>query len=103
MNDQLGLMIPVALRARVSSDRQDIDLSVPAQPRALRDYVEKNGDIVACASVSSFYGNRSENEVLEGDASRVAVAGVLFLQIDNSAIAGLEVTAPQLGEPLTLL
>ena len=29
---------PVALYARVSSDRQDVDLSVAAQMRALRDH-----------------------------------------------------------------
>ena len=34
---------PVALYARVSSDRQDVDLSVSAQLRALRDYADKNG------------------------------------------------------------
>ena len=34
---------PVALYARVSSDRQDVDLSVSAQLRALRDFAEKNG------------------------------------------------------------
>ncbi len=33
---------PVALYARVSSDRQDVDLSVAAQLRALRDYANKN-------------------------------------------------------------
>ena len=37
----------VALYARVSSDRQDVDLSVAAQLRALRDYAAKNGNIVA--------------------------------------------------------
>ena len=36
----------VALYARVSSDRQDVDLSVAAQLRALRDYAEKNGHII---------------------------------------------------------
>ncbi len=36
-----------ALYARVSSDRQDVDLSVAAQLRALRDYAEKNGYLVA--------------------------------------------------------
>ena len=46
MNDRLDL-IPVALYARVSSDRQDVDLSVAAQLRALRDYAEKNGYLVA--------------------------------------------------------
>ena len=38
---------PVPLYARVSSDRQDVDLSVAAQLRALRDYAEKNGYHVA--------------------------------------------------------
>ena len=38
---------PVALYARVSSDRQDVDLSIAAQLRALRDYARKNGYIVA--------------------------------------------------------
>ena len=45
MNDRLDL-IPVALYARVSSDRQDVDLSVAAQLRALRDYAEKNDYLV---------------------------------------------------------
>ena len=40
-------MTPVALYARVSSDRQDVDLSVAAQLRALRDYAEKNDYLVA--------------------------------------------------------
>ena len=38
---------PAALYARVSSDRQNVDLSVAAQLRALRDYAEKNGYLVA--------------------------------------------------------
>ena len=46
MNDRLDLM-PVALYARVSSDRQDVDLSVAAQLRALRDYAEKHDYLVA--------------------------------------------------------
>ena len=37
---------PAALYARVSSDRQDVDLSVAAQLRALRDYAHKNGYLV---------------------------------------------------------
>ncbi len=39
--------VPAALYARVSSDRQDVDLSVAAQLRALRDYAERNGYVVA--------------------------------------------------------
>ena len=44
---QMQPMTPAALYARVSSDRQDVDLSVAAQMRALRDYAEKNGYSVA--------------------------------------------------------
>ena len=40
-------LTPVALYARVSSDRQDVDLSVDAQLRALRDYAEKHDYLVA--------------------------------------------------------
>ncbi len=40
-------LTPAALYARVSSDRQDVDLSVAAQLRALREYAEKNGYSVA--------------------------------------------------------
>ena len=39
---QLSDFTPAALYARVSSDRQDVDLSVAAQMRALRDYAERN-------------------------------------------------------------
>jgi len=45
MNDRSDLT-PAALYARVSSDRQDVDLSVAAQLRALRDYAEKNGYMI---------------------------------------------------------
>ncbi len=39
--------ILAALYARVSSDRQDVDLSVAAQLRALRDFADRNGYLVA--------------------------------------------------------
>ena len=45
--NQLTDYTPAALYARVSSDRQDVDLSVAAQMRALRDYSRKNGYLVA--------------------------------------------------------
>ena len=47
MPTQLEEMTNAALYARVSSDRQDVDLSVAAQLRALRDYAKKNGYLVA--------------------------------------------------------
>ena len=40
-------LAPVAFYARVSSDRQDVDLSVAAQLRALRDYAQRNGYAIA--------------------------------------------------------
>ena len=45
--DQYMDHTPAALYARVSSDRQDVDLSVSAQLRALREYAKKNGYLVA--------------------------------------------------------
>ena len=36
-------LTPAAFYARVSSDRQDVDLSVSAQLRALKDYARANG------------------------------------------------------------
>ena len=44
---QLQPLTPAALYARVSSDRQDVDLSVAAQLRALRDYARNNGYSIA--------------------------------------------------------
>ena len=41
MMDQITGYTPAALYARVSSDRQDVDLSVAAQLGALRDYARK--------------------------------------------------------------
>ena len=40
-------LTPAALHARVSSDRQAIDLSVSAQLRALKDYDRASGYSVA--------------------------------------------------------
>ena len=44
---QFQPLTPAALYARVSSDRQDVDLSVAAQLRALREYARNNGYSVA--------------------------------------------------------
>ena len=46
-NTHLQPLTPAALYARVSSDRQDVDLSVSAQLRALKDYARANGYSVA--------------------------------------------------------
>ena len=47
MEKQPQTLTPAALYARVSSDRQDVDLSVAAQLRALRDYAKNNSYSVA--------------------------------------------------------
>ncbi len=41
--NHLQPLTPAALYARVSSDRQDVDLSVSAQLRALKEYAKANG------------------------------------------------------------
>ena len=46
MNELHDHPTPAALYARVSSDRQDVDLSVAAQLRALRDHADRNGYVV---------------------------------------------------------
>ena len=47
MRQQVQPLTPAALYARVSSDRQDVDLSVAAQLRALRDFAKNNGYSIA--------------------------------------------------------
>ena len=46
-NRQIQPLTPAALYARVSSDRQDVDLSVAAQLRALKEYAKANGYSIA--------------------------------------------------------
>ncbi len=54
--EQFQPLTPAALYARVSSDRQDVDLSVAAQLRALRDYARNNDHTVARE-----YGDETES------------------------------------------
>ena len=60
MNDRLDYT-PAALYARVSSDRQDVDLSVAAQLRALRDHAQKNGYMVVREYVDEAESGRISN------------------------------------------
>ena len=50
-----------ALYVRVSSDRQDVDLSVSAQLRALKDYARANGYSVAREYVDEAESGRVAN------------------------------------------
>ncbi len=49
----------VALYARVSSERQDIDLSITAQLKALRDYALRNGHEVVKEYIDEAESGRS--------------------------------------------
>ncbi len=52
---------PVALYARVSSDKQDVDLSVAAQLRALREYANKNSYMIVGEYVDEAESGRVAN------------------------------------------
>ena len=75
MNDRND-RIPAALYARVSSDRQDVDLSVAAQMRALRDYADKNGYMVVREYVD------------EAESGRVADRPQFRRMIDEAKVQG---------------
>ncbi len=49
----------VALYARVSSDRQDVDLSITAQLKALREYASRNGYTVVKEYIDEAESGRS--------------------------------------------
>lgn len=56
--NQRAALTPAALYARVSSDRQDVDLSVAAQLEPVRNYAEKNGYLVAHENVDETESGR---------------------------------------------
>ena len=61
MKKHIRPLTPAALYARVSSERQDVDLSVAAQLRALRDYAKANGYSVAREYVDEAESGRTAN------------------------------------------
>ena len=65
---------PVALYARVSSERQDVDLSVAAQLRALREHAKKNEYMVVREYVdeaeSGKVADRPQFQKMIDDASK---------------------------------
>ena len=52
-------LMPVALYARVSSDRQDVDLSISAQLKALREFAHRNGHRVTKEYVDEVQSGRT--------------------------------------------
>ena len=74
MSERQDDYTPAALYARVSSDRQDVDLSVSAQLRTLRDYAKKNGYLVAREYIdeaeSGRIADRPEFQKMIGEATK---------------------------------
>ncbi|MFQ5875735.1 MAG: recombinase family protein, partial [Dehalococcoidia bacterium] len=54
-----GSRVPAAVYARVSSDKQDVDLSISAQLKAMRDHAEQNGYQVVREYVDEAESGRS--------------------------------------------
>ena len=68
-------LTPAALYARVSSDRQDVDLSVSAQLRALKDYAKSNG-----YSVGRVADRPQFREMIEEGSQPKAPFEVIFIR-----------------------
>ena len=101
---------PAALYARVSSERQDVDLSIAGQLRALRDYAEKNGYLVAREDIDEAESGRvADRPAVPQDAGRrqrprCALRGdpgveVLALHAQARARRCLQVDAPPPRHP----
>ena len=67
MKKHLQPLTPAALYARVSSDRQDVDLSVSTQLRALKDCAKSNGYSVAREYVDEAEDDREYIDEAEDD------------------------------------
>jgi site-specific DNA recombinase len=57
MNGQVP--VSAAIYARVSSERQDVDLSITAQLKSLREYAQRNGHLVVKEYVDEAESGRS--------------------------------------------
>ena len=110
---ELHDLIPAALYARVSSDRQDADLSVAAQLRALRDYAQRNGYLVAREYVdeaeSGRIADRPQFSRMLDEASKPEAPfqgnprlEILPLHQEAGARRGLQVHAEAQGRPRRL-
>lgn len=85
MKDQHQPLAPAALYARVSSDRQDVDLSVAAQLRALREYAERNGFTIVREYVDEAESGRVADrpqfrEMIEAGSSAQAPFNVILIR-----------------------
>ena len=76
MKKHLQPLTPVALYARVSSDRQDVDLSVAAQLRALRTYAAQHGYVVAREYVDEAESGRVADRPEFGEMIKATVRSI---------------------------
>ena len=96
-------LIPAALYARVSSERQDVDLSVAAQLRALRDYAEKNGYLVVREYIdeaeSGRIADRPQFRKMLDEASKTDAPFQEILCLENSAALPASGSTPWPSSP----
>ncbi len=93
MKKHLQPLTPAALYARVSSERQDVDLSVSAQLRALKDYAKSNGYSVTREYVDEAESGRVADrpqfrEMIEAVLA-TSKSGTLLLRRDQGEMAVL--------------
>ena len=86
-------LTPAALYARVSSDRQDVDLSVVAQLRALRNYAKANGYSFAREYIDEAESGRIADQpqfrrMIEEATQSDCAGGTTMLNIDGSRSTG---------------
>ena len=103
-------LTPAALYARVSSDRQDVDLSVSAQLRALKEYAKANGYSVAREYVDEAESGRVADRpqfremIEEGSKAKSPFDVILGMEIqplhqEAGARRGVQVPAAAQGHP----
>jgi len=71
-------IMKVALYARVSSERQDVNLSISSQLKALREYAWKNGYSIVQEFVDEAESGRSASQEVERAFSRRQIAGIII-------------------------
>ena len=67
-------LTPAALYARVSSNRQDVALSVPAELRALREYADGAETVEAVFAQARDAGSKAKVLLVDRSATRRRVA-----------------------------
>ena len=97
----------VALYARVSSDKQDIDLSISAQIRALRDFAIRSGHEIVREFIDEAESGRSaarpafkEMIILEGGLDKVMPGHLVYDALVDAKYSDLEAKCDALIEKM---